>query len=61
MSSLLIRPIPRIARILVFEKTVLHENNVSGTGLIIQLTRNSPVCLNIGHNEDLVYLILVFH
>ena len=32
-------PITRLTRILVPEETVLHENRVSGTALMIQLAR----------------------
>ena len=42
--------IPRIAHILVPGKNTLSENRVSGTVLIIQLTRNSPTCVYIGQN-----------
>ena len=43
-------PIPCIVHILGFEKTALHENHVSGTVLMIQLTRNSPTCAYIDQN-----------
>ena len=36
--------IPSIARILVLKKIALRENCVGGTILMIQLTRNSPIC-----------------
>ena len=37
-------------RILVFGKKALHENRISGTVLMIQLTQNSPTCAYIGQN-----------
>ena len=43
-------PIPRITRILVFEKTELRKNHISGTVLMIQLMQNSPTCAYIGQN-----------
>ena len=41
-------PIPRIAHILVFEKTMLCKNCISGIVLMIQLMWNSPTCAYIG-------------
>ena len=42
--------IPRIARIMVFERTAIRENFVSGTVLVIQLMQNYPTCTYIGQN-----------
>ena len=52
--SMRIHLFPALHAFWLLEKTALSENCISGTLLMIQLTRNSTICTYIGENPRVV-------